>query len=83
MDSSIQKKRPVNTLTHDNWEEWFYLFKEWAKGEGMDFVLQKTAQQYALQGTQPFAGFGTGTTPSSSNPGTPAPIDIPPHLLDI
>jgi hypothetical protein len=49
----------------------------------MDFVLRKTAQQYALQGTQPFAGFGSRTTPSSSNPGTPAPVDIPPRLLDI
>ena len=81
MDPSIQKKRPVDTLTHDNSEEWFYLFKEWAKGEGMDFVLRKTAQQYAYQSVQPFTGFGTGTTPSSSNPGTPA--DILPRSLDV
>jgi hypothetical protein len=64
MDSSIQKKRPVDTLTYENSEQWFYLFKKWAKGEGIDFVLRKTAQQYALHGAQPFAGFGTGTTPT-------------------
>jgi hypothetical protein len=79
MDSSIQKKRPVDTLTHDNSEEWFYLFREWAKGEGMDFVLRKTAQEYALLGTQSFTGFGTGTTPSSSNSGTPSNTPLRPH----
>jgi hypothetical protein len=56
--SSLQKKRPVDTLTYDNWEEWFYLFQEWTKGEGIDFVLRKTAQQYALQTTQGPAGLG-------------------------
>ena len=47
MDSTLQKKRPVDTLTFDNWEEWFYLFFEWSKGEGIDYVLRKTVQQYA------------------------------------
>lgn len=70
MDSTIQKKRPVDTLTRDNWEEWFYLFKEWTKGEGIDYVLRKTAQDYTLVIDKPFTGFGTGTTPSCSSPET-------------
>ena len=78
---SIQKKRPVDTLTQDNSEEWFYLFREWAKGEGIDYVLRKTAQQYALQDTLPFTGFGTGTTPGSINPGTPQ--NVLPRSLDV
>jgi hypothetical protein len=78
---SLQKKRPVDILTPDNSEEWFYLFKEWAKGEGIDFVLRKTAQQYAYQDTQPFAGFGSGTTPGSSN--TTTPENVLARSLDI
>jgi hypothetical protein len=65
MESSIEKKRPVGILTHDNQEEWFYLFKEWAKGEGIDYVLRKTAKEYAY--SEQFNGFGTGSTPSSSS----------------
>ena len=44
---SLQKKRPVDTLIYNNSEEWFYLFQEWTKGEGIDFILHKTAQEYA------------------------------------
>jgi Reverse transcriptase (RNA-dependent DNA polymerase)/gag-polypeptide of LTR copia-type len=81
MDSTILKKRPVDTLTYDNSEEWFYLFGEWSKGEGIDFVLRKTVHQYAHQGIQPFAGFGTGTTPRSTDPQTP--VDIISRPLDV
>jgi hypothetical protein len=63
MDSSLLKKRPVDTLTYDNWEEW-------SKGEGIDYVLRKTVRQYA-QHVAPlvapsFSGFGTSTTPVST-----------------
>jgi hypothetical protein len=61
--SSLQKKRPVETLTYDNWEEWFYLFEEWAKGELIDFVLRKAAKQYAYIFSTPGIH---GTTPASS-----------------
>jgi hypothetical protein len=47
----------------------------------MDFVLRKIAQEYALLGTQSFAGFRTGTTPSSSNSGTPS--NTPLRIHDI
>jgi len=68
---SLEKKRPVDTLTYDNSEEWFYLFQEWTKGEGIDFILRKTAQEYAYLPEKPFNGFGTSTTPSSSHTTTP------------
>jgi hypothetical protein len=44
--SSLQKKRPVETLTYENWEQWFDLFGDWAKGEGIEFVLRKTVIEY-------------------------------------
>jgi hypothetical protein len=65
MEFSIEKKRPVGILTADNWEQWFYLFGEWTKGEGIDFVLRKTVHEYAY--VDRFNGFGTGSTPSSSS----------------
>ena len=71
---SIQKKRPVDTLTYDNHEEWFFLFKEWAKGEGIDFVLRKSPEDYAKDVTTTFNGFGSGITPESSNTSTASGI---------
>jgi hypothetical protein len=73
MDSSLLKRRPVDTLTYDNSEQWFYLFEEWSKGERLDFVLQKTVRQYAQHvALLPFRGFGTSTTlTASSNNATP------------
>jgi hypothetical protein len=70
---SIQKKRPVDTLTYENHEEWFFLFKEWTKGEGIDFVLRKSVEDYAKNVT-PFNGFGSGITPESSNTSTASGI---------
>ena len=63
----IQKKRPVDTLIYDNHKEWFFLFKEWAKGEGIDFVLRKSLEDYAKDVMTTFNSFGSGTTPKSSN----------------
>jgi hypothetical protein len=72
MDStSLQKKRPVETLTYDNWEEWFYLFEEWAKGESIDFVLRKTVQQYAYTFSVP------DSTPTSSESSTSLRVRSP------
>ena len=71
---SIQKKRPVDTLTYDNHEDWFFLFKEWAKGEGIDFVLQKSPEDYTKDITTTFNSFGSGTTPKSSNTSTTSGI---------
>ena len=64
---SIQKKRPVDTLTYDNHEEWFFLFKEWAKGEGIDFILQKSPKDYTKDITTIFNSFGSGTILKLSN----------------
>lgn len=83
MDSSLHKKRPVDTLTYDNWEEWFYLFQEWSKGEGIDYVLRKTVRQYAYQVAQPFSGFGTGTTPPSSSNATQTPENAVPRPIEV
>jgi hypothetical protein len=66
MEFSIEKKRLVGILTFDNWEQWFDLFGEWTKGEGIDFVLRKTVYEYAYV-VDRFNGFGTGSTPSSSS----------------
>ena len=66
MDSSLLKRRPVDTLTYNNWEEWFYLFQEWSKGEGIDYILQKTVRQYAQHIALSFSGFGSGATPVST-----------------
>ena len=57
------------------------MFFEWSKGEGIDYVLRKTVQQYAHIVTQQFAGFGATNTPTSdgttsSTAGTPRPIEV-------
>jgi hypothetical protein len=62
--SSLQKKRPVETLNYDNWEQWFDLFGDWAKGEGIDFVLRKTVIEYCYIFSVPSI---SGTTPASSD----------------
>ena len=64
---SIQKKRPVDTLTYDNHEEWFFLFKEWVKGEGIDFVLRKSLEDYTKDITTTFNSFRSSTIPELSN----------------
>jgi hypothetical protein len=71
--SSLQKKRPVETLNYDNWEQWFYLFGEWAKGEGIDFVLRKTVQDYAYIFSIPDI---TPTSSDSSNSLSVRPLEI-------
>ena len=63
----IQKKRPVDILIYNNHEEQFFLFKEQVKGEGIDFVLQKSPEDYTKDITTTFNSFGSGTTPESSN----------------
>ena len=69
--SSLQKKRPVEVLTYDNWEEWFYLLGEWAKGESIDFVLRKTVQQYAYTFSVP------DITPTSSESSSSRSVQSP------
>ena len=83
MDSSTHKRKPVDTLTYDNWEEWFYLFQEWSKGEGIGYVLQKTVRQYAYHIAQPFNGFGTGTTPSTGSSTAQTPENAVPRPIEV
>ena len=83
MDSSTHKRKPVDTLTYDNWEEWFYLFQEWSKGEGIGYVLQKTVRQYAYHVAQPFNGFGTGTTPSTGSSTAQTPENAVPRPIEV
>ena len=80
------RKRPVDTLTYTNWENWFSLFELWAQGEGIDFVLRKTATQYAYTSTIP--GVSTQSTnlsptPNSSGLPTPQPTDRSLEVLDL
>ena len=65
MDVSIKRKQPVDILTYNNQEDWFYLFTEQARVEGIDYILRKTVWDYAYY--DQFNSFGTRTTPSSSS----------------
>jgi Reverse transcriptase (RNA-dependent DNA polymerase) len=73
--SSLQKKRPVETLTYENWEQWFDLFGDWAKGEGIDFVLRKTVIEYCYTFSVPSIS-GTTLTSSESSSLSVRPLEI-------
>ena len=60
---TITKKRPVDILTHKNWREWFQLIELHFIGEGLDFVLHQTKEEYCA-----VIGF---TAQSSTNASTP------------
>jgi len=42
----MAKKRPVDILTRENWREWFKLLELHFIGEGLDFVLHNTEEEY-------------------------------------
>jgi hypothetical protein len=42
-------KRPVPTLTRQNWREWFEDFKYWMVGENVYFTMTKTLTEYATK----------------------------------
>ena len=70
-------KKPVDTLTYDNWKDWFELFQLWAGGKGIDFILRKTIAQYAYTSTT-----STNWTPNSSDQ-APQPATRPLEVLDL
>ena len=53
-------KRPVPTLTHQNWREWFEDFKYWIIGEKIVFVITQTLVEYATKPS--FPPFSTDNT---------------------
>src|ERR1700722_18363421 len=79
--SSLQKKRPVETLTYEYWEQWFDLFGDWAKGEGIDFVLRKTVIEYCYTFSVPSISSTTPTSSESSSSPAVRPLEIQ-DLLD-
>jgi len=63
----MTKKRPVDTLSHKNWREWFQLIELYFAGEELDFVLYKTEEEYCA-----VLGFTaqSGTSTSANTPVT-------------
>jgi hypothetical protein len=57
-------KRPVPTLTRQNWREWFEDFKYWMVGEKIYLVITKTLTEYA---TKPVTPPPTSTDTSSQD----------------
>ena len=60
----MSKKRPVDTLLHKNWREWFELIELHFAGEELDFVLHNTEEEYcSVKGfTDPYGGANTPET---------------------
>jgi len=60
----MSKKRPVDTLSHKNWREWFELIELHFAGEELDFVLHNTEEEYcSVKGfTDPYGGANTPET---------------------
>ena len=68
MNSETRSKRqPVDTLTHQNWREWFQLIELYFAGEELDFVLHQTEEEYCS-----VIGFADqyGTSTGVNTPGT-------------